>query len=56
MCPMCIPALAWIAAGTSTGGVSALAMIRLRGKKNDETTGEDNEPEHREEDAADRIG
>ncbi|RSL16006.1 hypothetical protein EDE15_1513 [Edaphobacter aggregans] len=31
MCPICIATVAWIAAGTtSTGGLSALVMKRLR--------------------------
>ena len=37
MCPVCITtaAVAWIAAGTtSTGGISALLVTRLRGKTN----------------------
>ena len=33
MCPLCIATAAWIVAGaTSTGGVSALAVSRLRSK------------------------
>ena len=34
MCPVCIANMAWLAAGaTSTGGVTALVMSSLRGKK-----------------------
>ena len=34
MCPACIATVAWIAAGTtSTGGISALVVSSLRGKK-----------------------
>jgi hypothetical protein len=33
MCPVCVAAVAWIAAGTtSTGGISALVVSRLRGR------------------------
>lgn len=33
MCPVCIATVAWITAGTtSTGGISALIVSRLRGK------------------------
>ena len=33
MCPMCMTTVAWIAASaTSTGGISALVIGRLRGK------------------------
>ena len=35
MCPACIATMAWIAAGaTSTSGIAALVVRRLRGKKN----------------------
>jgi hypothetical protein len=34
MCPACIATAAWIVAGTvSTGGISALVVSTLRGKK-----------------------
>ena len=48
MCPACIASVAWVAAGvTSTGGVAALVVSRLRDKngrikemdKNEESTG-----------------
>ncbi len=43
MCPMCIATVAWIAAGTtSTGGLSALLVKRLRGKNQE--PGKDQEP------------
>jgi hypothetical protein len=33
MCPLCLATVAWIAAGaTSTGGLSALAVKRFRGR------------------------
>jgi hypothetical protein len=33
MCPMCMTTVAWIAASaTSTGGISAMIVSRLRGK------------------------
>ena len=33
MCPACLASVAWVAAGvTSTGGVAALVVSRLRGK------------------------
>jgi hypothetical protein len=33
MCPACIATVGWIAAGaTSTGGIAALVVSRLRGK------------------------
>jgi hypothetical protein len=33
MCPMCVATVGWIAASaTSTGGISALVISRLRGK------------------------
>jgi hypothetical protein len=36
MCPECIATLAWIGAGaTSTGGIAALVVSRLRGKNNE---------------------
>ena len=39
MCPVCIATAAWIAAGaTSTGGISALVVSRLRGKNQEPTT------------------
>jgi hypothetical protein len=38
MCPVCIATVALIAAGTtSTGGISALVMSRLRGKNLEST-------------------
>ena len=39
MCPMCIATAAWIAAGTtSTGGLSAMVLKRLRRKNQEPTT------------------
>jgi len=39
MCPFCIATAVWIAAGTaSTGGVSAFAVSRLRGKSRESET------------------
>jgi hypothetical protein len=39
MCPMCIATLTWIVVGTiSTGGISALTGIKLRGKTRKRTT------------------
>jgi hypothetical protein len=39
MCPMCMTTVAWIAASaTSTGGISALVVGRLRGKNQQPTT------------------
>lgn len=39
MCPMCMATVAWIAASaTSTGGISALVVSRLRGKNQQPTT------------------
>ena len=36
MCPACIASVAWVAAGvTSTGGVAALVVSRLRDKDNE---------------------
>jgi hypothetical protein len=36
MCPACITAMAWIAAGAaSTGGLAALAAVKLGGPKTD---------------------
>jgi hypothetical protein len=33
MCPLCLATVAWIAAGaTSTGGISAFAVKRFRGR------------------------
>lgn len=38
MCPACIATAAWIAVGTvSTGGISALVVGRLRGRKQEAT-------------------
>jgi hypothetical protein len=35
MCPACIASVAWVAAGvTSTGGVAALVVSRLRDENN----------------------
>jgi hypothetical protein len=50
MCPMCFATVAWIAAGvTSTGGISAVVVSRLRGEnhalatnKNNQQKGEEN--------------
>ncbi len=40
MCPMCMTTVAWIAASaTSTGGISALVIGRLRGKSQHATNG-----------------
>ena len=34
MCPVCIATMAWIAAGvTSTGGIAAVVVSRVRDKK-----------------------
>ena len=44
MCPACLTAMAWIAAGAaSTGGLAALAAVKLGGRKADK---EHDEPEH----------
>jgi hypothetical protein len=44
MCPMCMTTLAWIAASaTSTGGISALVLGRLRGKNQPATNSSNNE-------------
>jgi hypothetical protein len=47
MCPVCIAtATAWIAAGaTSTGGISALVVSRLRGKNRETSTDNKNHEE-----------
>ncbi len=40
MCPICMTTVAWIAASaTSTGGISALVIGRLRGKNQHATNG-----------------
>jgi len=37
MCPFCVATAVWIAAGAvSTGGISALAIAKLRKRKPDE--------------------
>ena len=39
MCPMCISAVTWIAAGavsTSTGGIAAVVIIKFRRKKRED--------------------
>jgi hypothetical protein len=44
MCPMCMTTVAWIAASaTSTGGISALVVSRLRGKNQKATDTDNNE-------------
>jgi hypothetical protein len=44
MCPMCITSVAWIAvSATSTGGISALLVGRLRGKNKQATNSNNNE-------------
>jgi hypothetical protein len=44
MCPMCMTTVAWIAASaTSTGGVSAVIVSRLRGKNQQATNTSNNE-------------
>jgi hypothetical protein len=46
MCPVCIATVAWIAAGaTSTGGISALVVGRLRSKNRETTTDNENHEE-----------
>ena len=41
---MCLATMAWIAAGTtSTGGIPALALNRLRSKNQESTTGKNHE-------------
>jgi len=41
MCPACITTMAWIAAGAmSTGGLAALAAVKLGGRKDDDATDE----------------
>ena len=36
MCPACLTTMAWIAAGAaSTGGLAALAAVKLGGRKDD---------------------
>jgi hypothetical protein len=43
MCPVCLATIAWIAAGaTSTGGISALVVSRLRVKHQEPTTKTEN--------------
>jgi hypothetical protein len=44
MCPMCVATVAWIAASaTSTGGISAVIVSRLRGKNQQEANTNDHE-------------
>ena len=46
MCPACITSVAWMAAGvTSTGGIAALVVSRLRDKngRNNELDTDENE-------------
>jgi hypothetical protein len=46
MCPACIASVAWMAAGvTSTGGIAALVVSRLRDRndRNEEMDMDDNE-------------
>ncbi len=44
MCPMCFATVAWIAAGvTSTGGISAVVVSRLRGENHTLTTHKNNQ-------------
>jgi hypothetical protein len=39
MCPFCFATVAWIAAGVaSTGGISALAVKKMRGRIQEATT------------------
>ena len=39
MCPLCLATVAWIAAGvTSTGGISAMAVKKIRGRNQEATT------------------
>jgi hypothetical protein len=46
MCPMCMTTVAWIAAGaTSTGGISALVVSKLRGKNQKANTNNSEEGE-----------
>jgi hypothetical protein len=46
MCPMCMTTVAWIAASaTSTGGISALVVGRLRGKNQQATNTNNNQEE-----------
>ena len=41
MCPACLTTVAWIAAGAaSTGGLAALAAVKLGGRKGDDQTDE----------------
>ena len=41
MCPACITAMAWIAAGAaSTGGLAAFAAVKLGDRKRDDETDE----------------
>jgi hypothetical protein len=44
MCPMCMTTVAWIAASaTSTGGIAALVVGRLRSKNQQATNRNNNE-------------
>jgi hypothetical protein len=44
MCPICMTTVAWIAASaTSTGGISALVVGRLRGKNQEAKNTNSNE-------------
>jgi hypothetical protein len=44
MCPVCIATAVWITAGvTSTGGISAVVVSRLRGKPYEPTTNNQNQ-------------
>ena len=50
MCPMCVTTVSWIAASaTSTGGIAALLIGRLRGKKQQATNSNNNEEGERHE-------
>ena len=41
MCPACLTTMAWIAAGAaSTGGLAALAAVKLGGRKDEDATDE----------------
>lgn len=44
MCPLCLATVAWIAAGiTSTGGISAVTVKRLRDRNQEATTNDNHE-------------
>jgi hypothetical protein len=50
MCPMCVTTVSWIAASaTSTGGIAALLIGRLRGKKQQANNSNNNEEGERHE-------